>query len=59
MPRITLRALRALLPAYSVSIATTPTKAEADALARLLVSQGRRAVILPAGAGYLVQEVRS
>ncbi|MDE1714504.1 hypothetical protein PWG14_18530 (plasmid) [Chromobacterium amazonense] len=59
MPRLTLRALRALLPAYPVSIATTPTQAEATALARLLVSQGRRAVILPAAAGYLVQEVRS
>lgn len=59
MPSITLRAIRALLLAYPVSITTTPTKAEANALARLLVSQGRRAVILPAAAGYLVQEVRS
>ena len=59
MPGITLRAFRALLPAFPISIATTPTQTEAAALARLLVSQGRRAVILPAGAGYLVQEVRS
>ncbi|MBX9298224.1 hypothetical protein K5M33_14045 [Chromobacterium vaccinii] len=59
MSGITQRALCALLPAYSVSIATTPIRAEAVALARLLVSQGRRAVILPASIGYLVQEVWS
>ncbi|WP_199179871.1 hypothetical protein [Chromobacterium sinusclupearum] len=58
MSSLTLRAIRALLPVYSVSIATTPTKAEANALARLLVSQGRRAVILPASAGFNVMEVR-
>ncbi|QND83417.1 Uncharacterized protein ChrSV_1190 [Chromobacterium vaccinii] len=58
MPRIALRALRAILPVFAVSIATLPTRAEAAALARLLVSQGRRAVILPAGAGFNVMEVR-
>ncbi|UTH72509.1 hypothetical protein [Chromobacterium sp. IIBBL 290-4] len=57
MSSLILRAIRAL-PLYAITIATTPTKSEAAALARLLVSQGRRALILPAGAGFSVQEVR-
>ncbi|WP_440026821.1 hypothetical protein [Chromobacterium amazonense] len=58
MSSITLRAIRALLPIFTTHIATAPTKAEANALARLMVSQGRRAVILPASAGFNVMEVR-
>ncbi|WP_168209751.1 hypothetical protein [Chromobacterium paludis] len=58
MPSIALRALRAIRPFFAVSIATTPTRAEAAALARLLVSQGRRAVILSAAQGFNVSEVR-
>lgn len=58
MSSLSLRALRAIRPVLLIPVSTLPTRAEATALARLLVVQGRRAVILPAAQGFNVSEVR-
>ncbi|AXK40690.1 hypothetical protein [Crenobacter cavernae] len=57
MPRTISRALAHLFPVFAVPVSTLPTLAEARALAALLVSRGRRAVIQPAAAGFTVAEV--
>lgn len=59
MPSIALRAVRALFPLSAVPVSTVPTHAEACAVARLLVLQGKRIAIAPADRGYTVSEVRA
>lgn len=59
MPSIALRAIRALFPLTAVPVSTVPTHVEACALARLLVSQGKRATVAPAGRGFTVSEVKA
>lgn len=57
MPKSLSRALRVLFPLQAHHISTVPTQAEARALAVLLVSRGKRAVIYPASQGFAVSEV--
>lgn len=59
MPSIALRAVRALFPLSAVPVSTVPTHAEACAVVRLLVLQGKRIAIAPADRGYTVSEVRA
>ena len=59
MPSIALRAIRALFPVFSVPVSTVPTHAQAYAMARLLVSQGKRVAIAPAAQGFTVSEVKA
>lgn len=59
MPSIALRAVRVLFPLSAVPVSTVPTHAEACAVARLLVQQGKRIAIAPADRGYTVSEVRA
>ena len=59
MPSIALRAIRALFPLTAVPVPTVPTHAQACAMARLLVFQGKHAVIAPAGHGLIVSEVQA
>ncbi len=59
MSSIALRAVRALFPVFSVPVTTVPTQTEACAMARLLVSQGRRATVAPAAQGFTVSEVKA
>lgn len=57
MPKFLCRALRALFPLHSKPVSTVPTQVEARALAALLISRGKRAVVYPASHGYTVSEV--
>lgn len=59
MPNIALRVVRALFPVFSVPVSTVPTHAQACAMARLLVSQGKRVAIAPAAQGFTVLEVKA
>lgn len=59
MPSIALRVVRALFPVFSVPVSTVPTHAQACAMARLLVSQGKRVAIAPAAQGFTVSEVKA
>lgn len=59
MPSIALRAIRALFPPTAVPVSTVSIRIEAYALARLLVSQGRRATVAPAARGFIVPEVQA
>ena len=52
-------ALSRLLPVFSVPVSTVPTHAQACAMARLLVSQGKRVAIAPAAQGFTVSEVKA
>ena len=54
MPKSISRALRVLFPLHAVPVSTLT---EARALAALLTSFGKRAVIYPAQGGYTVSEV--
>lgn len=57
MPKCIHRAVRALFPLYAVPVSTVPTQAEARALAALLASAGKRAIVYPAKVGFTVSEV--
>lgn len=59
MSSIALRAIRALFPVFSVPVSTVPTHAQACAMARLLVSQGKRVAVAPATRGFTVSEVKA
>ena len=59
MPSIALRIVRALFPVFSVPVSTVPTHTQACAMARLLVSQGKRVAIVPAATGFTVSEVKA
>lgn len=59
MPSIALRAIRALFPVFPVAVSTVSTHAQACAIARLLVSQGKRAAVAPAAHGFTVSEVKA
>lgn len=59
MSSIALRAIRALFPVFSVPVSTVPTHAQACAMARLLVSQGKRVAVAPAARGFIVSEVKA
>ena len=59
MPSIALRVVRALFPVFSVPVSTVPTHTQACAMARLLVSQGKRVAIVPAATGFTVSEVKA
>lgn len=59
MSSIALRVVRALFPVFSVPVSTVPTHAQACAMARLLVSQGKRVAVAPATRGFTVSEVKA
>lgn len=59
MSSIALRVVRALFPVFSVPVSTVPTHAQACAMARLLVSQGKRVAVAPAARGFTVSEVKA
>jgi len=59
MSSIALRVVRALFPVFSVPVSTVPTHTKACAMARLLVSQGKRVAIVPVATGLTVSEVKA
>ena len=59
MSSTTLRVVRALFPVFSAPASTVPPHAQACAMARLLVSQGKRVAVAPAARGFTVSEVKA
>ncbi len=57
MPKFVRRALRTLFPLVTVQVSTLPTQAEAHALAALLTTQGKRAVLHRTSQGFAVEVV--
>lgn len=57
MPKCIHRAMRTLFPLHAVPVSTVPTQAEARALAALLTTTGKRALVYAAPAGFTVSKV--
>ena len=57
MPKSFRRALRTLFPLVTVPVSTLPTQTEAHALAALLTTQGKRAVMHRTAQGFAVEVV--